>query len=738
MKDIQSDIVLPEKEKNRFSLQNTQNNEQVNLEIKEIQKYIEQCTNNNFTYIKPVQFQDIFKKVISRTDVYLNTAEDLELALEDTLNDDVFEMKYGEMSNKDYKDKIQKDIQPYISIIKKQYSDSNFSQKNNILNFIDRLYSVAMFSGTMNLRRSISQLGKEMYEVEKKEDGNHYIFLHVKKLVESGDDHKDMYTRVGPQQYITGTKKELYISEPKDFLELAEIIPKPPLLFKESCQLEEKISEKYKRKTKQGDVIHQPLEICKKNSNDPDCIRYITIKKEEEKINNRLNELFSNRLEDYLKSRGIKNFDTDFLFFQLESLKEAFKEKSSIDLQSFALNEQYNFFEYTKEAKNSEAEKLYSFCRKYKEAGFRTFLSVEHGSKEMGDKILAIGDRLPENTAKEIFEKYGQIVDNVNNIITFAKNNFKQEIKTDPELIRKIEETLFTKAKQLLLQMNDRLEHQNNMGLINISNELSRINADTITTFSIFKQAVRNGEELPIESIEGSIFSKKNASEFDITQVEEMVQLYEENWKNHPDKEFASSLKAYFKTAFLPRSNQEKNYFYTFEKDDHIRAFVRFEEKPDDSLYASALNVDEASKSFGLGEAMMDEALVREAKEHILHASCRKDNPSNMRYFEKGFISNGFKKTHETEEFDLIWDEKKNAKILSKQKTVNELIAIYLKGGVSDGIEIRKASTLELLHKGIPFGKSMTRCFMNPQKNGWYAVYEDSPPGYGVNEGETK
>ena len=373
------------------------------------------------------------------------------------------------------------------------------------------------------------------------------------------------------------------------------------------------------------------------------------------------------------------------------------------------------------------------FSKKFKNNGFRTFLSIEQGGKEMGDKIIGLGEKLPEDVARKVFTKYGEILDNVSKITEFTRTNFTKEIETNPELIKKIEETLYIKGKQLLSQTYDDINNKKEVNYEDISKQLDRINADTITTFAIFKQAVKNGEKLPIESIEGSVFSKKEAIDIGDNQQNEMLELYESNWKNHPDRNFVESLKSYFKTAFAPEDNKQKNYFYTFEKDNNIRAFVRFEKQNDASFYASALNVDEASKNFGLGEAMMDEALTREAKEHILHASCRKDNPSNMRYFEKGFIANGFKKTNETEELDLVWDENKNKDIFSKQKSQEELISMY---GNTEVIEIKKSKDLESLHDEIPEGKSLVRCFVN---NGeWYAIYETIKEDYGMNLDETK
>ncbi len=437
----------------------------------------------------------------------------------------------------------------------------------------------------------------------------------------------------------------------------------------------------------------------------------------------------------YNKKNIISNKDLDdFIDFFNSEFVNFIEYDLNISLIKLKLKEQYYLFQIFKTSTNESIAPLKKFSNKYKESGLRTFFSVAYGGQKMGDKILTIGEKLPEEVASKVFSIYGEIIDNVNKIVEFTRTKFKDEIETNPELIQKIEETLYIKGEQLLSQIYKDVDNDKEVNINEISNELNRINADTLTTFAIFKQASRNGEKLSLENIEGAVFSRKEATNIEEEQQSEMLQLYQTNWKNHPDQNFVESLKTYFKTAFNPEENKEKNYFYTFEKDGNTRAFVRFEEQKD-GLYASALNVDEASKSFGLGEAMMDEALIQEAKENILHASCRKDNPSNMRYFEKGFISKGFKKTNETEEFDLVWDEEKNKDILAKQKTQEELINMY-GNTIDEDIEIKKSDNLERLNDSIPEGKSLVRCFLN---NGeWYAVYETVKEGYGVKEGETK
>lgn len=424
-------------------------------------------------------------------------------------------------------------------------------------------------------------------------------------------------------------------------------------------------------------------------------------------------------------------------FWNEPNIRKFLEEDLGFFFERHNFQEQVYFLDYLRGVTITEGKRIKNFSKKYGVSGFNSFLSISHGGKEMGDKILTLGEKLPEEVAQKVFQKYGQIIDSVDKITDFAKNNFSKEIETKPSLIQKIEETLYLKGKQVLSQIYDDINNKEKINFDDVSKQLDRINADTITTFAIFKQAVKNGEKLPIESIEGSMFSKKNAGDFSNEQVNEMSELYDKNYENHKDRELISKVKEYFNTAFIPETNKQKNFFYTFEKDNRIRAFVRFEEKKEDVLYASALNVDEASKNFGLGEAMMDEALGIEARNNILHATCLIDSPSNMRYFEKGFISQNFVDISNTRQFNLIWNEQKNKNILSKQISKEELIKMFT-GNPSENIEIRRSKELKDLHLDIPQDKSLTRCFLDKKSNEWFAVYEKVDDDYDLKTSETK
>lgn len=524
-----------------------------------------------------------------------------------------------------------------------------------------------------------------------------------------------------PIFYHTNNPKEfdLIIEEQKKFFESARPENRPEL--PKNLTLEEIIS--YNKKYLDS------------------TINFNEIKKEiREKINNSTYKLSPKEIQKFFpSSRNTFELTQDPLLFEFRAfinpeIRSSIEKEFGIDLKEIPLKEQIYFLTSITNRTNKTIRPVQDFTRKFKGVGLRTFLSIEQGGKEMGDKIIALGDRLPKDIAQKVFAKYGEIIDNVDKITEFTRTNFTKEIETSPELVKKIEETLYIKGKQLLSQTYEDINNKKEVDYEDIGKQLDRINADTITTFAIFKQAVKNGEKLPIESIEGAVFSKKDASSITPIEREEMSLLYDRNYKDHEDRDFINKVKDYFKTAFIPEGNQTKNYFYTFEKDQRIRAFVRFEKQEDKSLYASALNVDDASKNFGLGEAMMDEALSREAKENILHATCLISNPSNMRYFEKGFVSEHFKMVNDTNQFDLVWDEKNNKNILSKQKSIDDLISMYLKNEYESSIEIRRKNNLEDLHNSIPEGKALVRCFVN---NGeWYAVYEKLPSSYGLNISE--
>lgn len=368
---------------------------------------------------------------------------------------------------------------------------------------------------------------------------------------------------------------------------------------------------------------------------------------------------------------------------------------------------------------NIQKETINTFGINFGLNGLRVFISLEHGGLDMGQKILDLAEQIPQETASKIFSKYVEIIDSIEKVLNVAQNNFKTSIDTKPELLQSIEQSLYKRGADLLSQFHDNI----NQNTDDIIAELDRINADTITTLSIFKYAAKFGNKLPLEDITGAEFSQKNGDQLNQAEIDEMEHIYQANWKNYGNQELIQSVIKKFKESLSgDLSNKER--VYTFKKNNQINAFVKFSELQPGVKYASALNVDQSSKGFGLGETMMDEALYREAQENILIATCDPYNDSNMRYFEKGFIGMGFTGDNPPV-MNICWNESMNSHIQSKHISSEDLIIMYLKQQVLNNLIIRKGKTLQEIHTDIPTGTSLTRCFRDPLHTGdWYAVYE--------------
>ncbi len=645
-------------------------------------------------------------------------------------------------SNEENNFVYEQQLKNYISELTNSFIlNKSFYKKLKIIEVFRKIYSKTFYAGNFILKDVINNELIEIKNKEKIDKGNHFLFLYLDNLLNNerstlGDDI-NKNDEIAPNIYIIKKEGNFFVSRSKDKKEIENIFNEYLVLNKEEDFLYEKIKKENTFINKNGNNITNIDFI--KNKNNPLFIEYRNKQNLTESMFNKYKSFFYSELEKeniVINNKEEQSY-LDFELLTNISFRNSFKKKTNLSLNEFSLTEQFYIIYYIKNINNNESPKFYNFINIFGVSGAKTFLSVAHGGVEIGDKILTLSEKLPKEIANKLFKKYSEITENVSKIVDFSKNNFSKEIKTDPKLISKIEDTLYLKGKNLLSEVYENINKKEEIDFKKIDLELDRINADTLTTFAIFKQAVRNGEKLPIESIEGSSFSKRNAIDIEKEKQNEMLSLYEYNWKNHPDKNFVESLKNYFKSSFVPEENKLKNKFYTFEKDNKIRAFIRFEEIDKGVEYASALNVDEASKNFGLGEAMMDEALAREAEENILKASCRKDNPSNMRYFEKGFISQGFKKTNDTEEFDLVWNEKKNKNILAKQKTKEELIKMFEKNRLGE-LEIKKEKDLNILNETLPEGKSLVRCFYDKYTGDWYAVYEVVDKNYGVNSAEVE
>lgn len=142
------------------------------------------------------------------------------------------------------------------------------------------------------------------------------------------------------------------------------------------------------------------------------------------------------------------------LSYVLDSFRNFFT-KTGIGVHRLPWNEQLVIADILLEQKRDH--ELIEFVSKFGLNGLRTFLSVEQGGRQMGDKILELSNSIPEEATKVIFEGYSNILNEAEKLKTRMKSVKKVE-GVDHDLVNKmpaqIHEALLLRTKDILLGAN--------------------------------------------------------------------------------------------------------------------------------------------------------------------------------------------------------------------------------------------------------------------------------------------
>lgn len=122
-----------------------------------------------------------------------------------------------------------------------------------------------------------------------------------------------------------------------------------------------------------------------------------------------------------------QQFLDDFVFMSRPDVREIIRQKIGITLSKIPLKEQANFLQLLISRKESEIGELKEFMTTYGDAGLRTFLSMEQGGREMGEKILGIGEALKNQPAiaEKLFTKYAELVNSADQLTTELANTYE-------------------------------------------------------------------------------------------------------------------------------------------------------------------------------------------------------------------------------------------------------------------------------------------------------------------------
>jgi len=142
----------------------------------------------------------------------------------------------------------------------------------------------------------------------------------------------------------------------------------------------------------------------------------------------------------------------DFTFFQQKGFRNVLETELGVSFVELTLPEQYQFLNYAKETTNAESKALIEFCNTNGTAGLRSFLSLEHGGKDMGNTLMELGKSLSPQESKMLFAEYGGLVDVTSKLEQELRTVFQSRQESYTHMLSaQVQDALMLRAKDILI-----------------------------------------------------------------------------------------------------------------------------------------------------------------------------------------------------------------------------------------------------------------------------------------------
>lgn len=450
-------------------------------------------------------------------------------------------------------------------------------------------------------------------------------------------------------------------------------------------------------------------------------IYFSEIKKDiRQKINNLTYRLEPEEIQKFFPaSQNTFELIQDPLMFEFRAfinpvIRSKIEKEFGISLVGVPLKEQIFFLTSITNRTNKNIKPVQDFTKTFKEAGLRTFLSVEQGGS--GDKILALGDpkNLSKKSAEILFAKYGEYIDAVNSVEEVVNKEYK--LTPSQELVNKTKESLLIRGRDLLLDQHQKLldgEFREDKFIQSIDN--TKVGVDLFK--NIFRIVKENNPDTSFEDFAGivpeHIPPSDQMEDKDILTIDKIID------KNYPNEELRNAVKESFHKAL----KSGKTAFDLLKRNKDIIALDRIDQKEDGSLYFGSFNVDPDYCSSKIGAAFFEATVLPLMKEKIVRADCSSLQPIASYYIESGFIATRLYEYNGEPSFSLESIPEKRYK--SKDLTKLQIIEQSQKDKNQEGLIIKSASSQkEMTDHKIPEDYVLTRYFFDKESKQWFIVLE--------------
>ncbi|MEN8252180.1 MAG: hypothetical protein ABFQ53_01205, partial [Patescibacteria group bacterium] len=168
---------------------------------------------------------------------------------------------------------------------------------------------------------------------------------------------------------------------------------------------------------------------------------------------------FSRESETEEERKEREQYLQEFKESYFEFYDDEFVEKTGARFNNLDFKEQGQFLVYYKNSNEEKREQLMSFIAEHKENGLKTFLSIEQGGQEMGEKILLIGESLKDESqvADELFAQYAVMIDEIQDSIEDIKKMY-DDIFYDVQLNEnELQNAILQRSMKLLMSVAENI-----------------------------------------------------------------------------------------------------------------------------------------------------------------------------------------------------------------------------------------------------------------------------------------
>lgn len=329
----------------------------------------------------------------------------------------------------------------------------------------------------------------------------------------------------------------------------------------------------------------------------------------------------------------------DFLFIQHKYMRDEIEKNFNFKLNLLNIPEQFQFLSFLKTLRVREVRSAKKFIERFEYPGLRTFLSMEQGGKEMGNKILKLGKKLPEDVAQKIFAKYEAIIDSANRAEEEIRDLYKKEnIPNDVFIATK--ENLLKSGAELLSTLADNIKEDKKIDEQEILKTLENIKTQILILGTSYVELYKEGVKIPIGDINNTSLEKISAQDLKEEEKAEILEVYEKGRpkETYDNKEHIKLLREEFKETL----NNKDTYVFNIRFKGEIIAFATFNKENEDTLHVGGLTFIEDIRNPAIAVAVMN-AVMKEFGDYNIKALVHSKNKI-LQMYTKRF---GFKITKE-------------------------------------------------------------------------------------------